>query len=79
MGKPGEKDGSKEVCMKTIGNEEMSIEHVSIYLNASVKTIQDWVQAGQIPTHRVGAYWLFQRKEIDSWLRSNIQRICSPQ
>ena len=40
------------------------------YLNVSDETIYKWIRENFIPAHRVGKRWMFDREEIDQWVKS---------
>jgi excisionase family DNA binding protein len=44
-----------------------NIHDLAGLLERSKRTIEQWAQKGKIPAHKVGAYWKFNKKEIDHW------------
>ena len=46
------------------------VRDVCEYLNVSDETIYKWIRCGFIPAHRVGKRWMFDREEIDQWVKS---------
>lgn len=46
------------------------VRDVCEYLNVSDETIYKWVRENFISAHRVGKRWMFDREEIDQWVKS---------
>lgn len=56
---------------RTIENKRyLLVRDVCEYLNVSDETIYKWIRCGFIPAHRVGKRWMFDREEIDQWVKS---------
>lgn len=47
----------------------MSVEEIADHLGVSKDTIYTWVSAKRMPGHKVGRFWKFKKREIDSWVR----------
>ena len=48
----------------------LSVEEIGKYLNTSKDTIYKWIEQRDMPAHRVGRKWMFQRSDIDAWIKS---------
>lgn len=48
----------------------LSVEEISQYLGVKRDTIYKWLENKRMPAHKVGRLWKFQKKEIDTWIRS---------
>lgn len=48
----------------------IDIEELAMYLKLKRQTIYNWLHEGKISGMKVGGVWRFDRKEIDSWLKS---------
>lgn len=48
----------------------MTVEDVCVYLAATKETVYRWIKKKGLPAHRVGKLWLFQRSDIDLWIKS---------
>lgn len=46
------------------------LRDVCEYLNVSDETVYKWIREKFIPAHRVGKRWMFDREEIDEWVKS---------
>ena len=46
------------------------VRDVCEYLNISDETVYKWIKCNFIPAHRVGKRWMFDREEIDQWVKS---------
>jgi excisionase family DNA binding protein len=54
-------------------NEEwLTIEETARYLQLGKTALYDMAREGAIPSNKVGSKWLFSRKDLDAWVRSNI-------
>lgn len=48
----------------------LSVEEIAEYLGISKDTVYAWITKKDMPAHRVGRFWKFQRAEVDTWVRS---------
>jgi excisionase family DNA binding protein len=48
----------------------LSVEEISQYLGVKRDTIYKWLENRQMPAHKVGRLWKFQKREIDLWVKS---------
>jgi len=48
----------------------LSVDDLREYLGVSRDTIYDWLNAKNLPGHKVGRLWKFKREEIDEWVRA---------
>jgi DNA binding domain protein, excisionase family len=48
----------------------MTVADVCAYLSVRHETVYRWIKNGDMPAHRVGKRWMFQRAEIDEWVKS---------
>jgi excisionase family DNA binding protein len=48
----------------------MNIDELAGYLQLKQQTIYNWLHQGKIAGIKVGGVWRFDRKDIDSWLKS---------
>jgi len=51
-----------------LNNELMSPQEIAEYLKVDVDSIYKWAQDGTMPARRINTAWLFDRREIDSWI-----------
>lgn len=47
-----------------------SVEEIADHLGVSKDTVYAWIAKRDLPAHRVGRLWKFQRAEIDGWVRA---------
>lgn len=47
---------------------------VAAYLDVPVRTVEDWVHDGYIPSLKLGKHRKFTKEAIDSWLKTLTQR-----
>ena len=48
----------------------MNIDELADYLRLKRQTIYNWLHQRKISGIKVGGVWRFNRKEVDSWLKS---------
>jgi excisionase family DNA binding protein len=47
----------------------LTVKELAKYLKLTEVTIYKYVKEGNIPAHRVGSRWRFDKDKIDEWLR----------
>jgi excisionase family DNA binding protein len=50
----------------------LTIEETARYLQLGKTALYDLARGGTIPSNKVGSKWLFSKKDLDAWVRSNI-------
>ena len=48
----------------------MTVEDVCKYFSSTKETVYRWIKKNDMPAHRVGKRWLFDRAELDAWVKS---------
>lgn len=48
----------------------MDLDELAEYLRLQKQTIYNWLHEGKITGIKVGGVWRFDRREVDSWLKS---------
>ncbi len=48
----------------------IDIDELADYLKLKKQTIYNWLHQGKISGIKVGGVWRFDRRDIDSWLKS---------
>lgn len=53
-------------------NEEkwLTVEEICDYLQVTKDTIYKWIGNRNMPAHRVGRRWMFQKSEVDTWIKA---------
>ena len=46
-----------------------SVDEISDHLGVSRDTVYAWLNGRQMPGHKVGRLWKFQKAEVDAWVR----------
>jgi excisionase family DNA binding protein len=46
-----------------------SVDEISEHLGVSKDTIYSWIAKRNMPAHKVGRLWKFQKLEVDSWVK----------
>lgn len=47
----------------------LTVEDICAYLNVSNDTVYRWIEQNDMPAHKVGRRWMFQKQEIDDWVK----------
>lgn len=47
----------------------LSVDEIAVYLGVKRDTIYKWISEKDMPAHRIGRLWKFQRDEVDNWVR----------
>jgi DNA repair protein RadD len=55
-----------------MAEEWMTIEETARYLQLGKTALYDLARDGSLPSNKVGSKWLFSKKDLDAWVRSNI-------
>ncbi|MGP0628666.1 helix-turn-helix domain-containing protein [Nitrospina sp. 32_T5] len=61
-----------------MSKEYMTVKEVAAYLRARPKTIYSWASEGKIPAYKVNGLLLFDKSEIDEFIRANKIRPINP-
>lgn len=48
----------------------MNIDELADYLRLQKQTIYNWLSQGKLSGIKVGGVWRFNRRDVDTWLRS---------
>lgn len=48
----------------------LTIQDVCGYLKITNESLYAWIKSTDIPAHRVGKRWLFDKSELDAWIKS---------
>ncbi len=52
----------------------MDVDELARYLKLRRQTIYNWLHQKKISGIKVGGVWRFDRREVDTWLKSRQQR-----
>ena len=47
----------------------LTVEEICNYLSITKDTIYKWIDQKGMPAHRVGRKWMFQKTEVDTWVK----------
>lgn len=48
----------------------MTVQDVCRYLKITDESVYGWIKNTDIPAHKVGRRWLFDKAELDVWIKS---------
>ena len=51
-----------------LDNDLMSAHEMAEYLKVDIDSVYKWAQEGTMPARRINTAWLFDRREVDSWI-----------
>jgi DNA repair protein RadD len=55
-----------------MSEEWLSIEETARYVQLGKTVLYELARDGAIPSNKVGSKWLFSKKDLDAWVRSNV-------
>lgn len=55
-----------------MSDQWMTVEETAKYLQMGKTALYDLARDGGIPSNKVGSKWLFSKKDLDAWVRSNM-------
>lgn len=47
----------------------LSVDEIAEHLGVQRSTIYKWLERKNMPAHKVGKLWKFQKDEVDQWVR----------
>lgn len=47
-----------------------SVENVASHLGVAQDSIYRWIEARNLPAHKIGRLWKFKLSEVDDWVRA---------
>ena len=47
----------------------LSVDDIAAYIGIKRDTIYKWIVRRNMPAHKVGRLWKFQKVEVDEWVR----------
>ena len=48
----------------------LSVDDIAAYLGIKRDTVYRWISERNMPGHKIGRLWKFQKKDVDEWMRS---------
>ena len=48
----------------------LSIKEIAEYLGVRRETIYVYLEKKNLPGHRIGKFWKFQKADVDNWVKS---------
>ena len=47
----------------------LSVDEIATYLGIKRDTVYKWISERQMPGHKIGRLWKFQKDEVDEWVK----------
>jgi excisionase family DNA binding protein len=47
------------------------MDEIAAHVGVSEDTIHRWIRIKEMPAHKVGRLWKFDKDEVDAWVRSD--------
>ena len=48
----------------------LSVDEIAGHLGIKRDTVYKWISERQMPGHKIGRLWKFNKKEVDGWVRT---------
>ena len=48
----------------------LTVDDICKYLSVTKDTIYKWIETRGMPANKVGRKWMFQKSEVDKWVKS---------
>ena len=48
----------------------LSVDEIAAYLGIKRDTVYKWISERQMPGHKIGRLWKFNKQEVDDWVKS---------
>ena len=48
----------------------LSVDEIADHLGIKRDTVYKWISERQMPGHKIGRLWKFNKKEVDEWVKS---------
>jgi excisionase family DNA binding protein len=48
----------------------LSVDEIADHLGIKRDTVYRWISERQMPGHKIGRLWKFNKKEVDQWVKS---------
>jgi len=55
---------------KMMEDRWLSVDEIAEHLGIKRDTVYKWISERQMPGHKIGRLWKFNKQEIDEWVRS---------
>ena len=47
----------------------LSVDEIAGHLGIKRDTVYNWISERQMPGHKIGRLWKFNKQEVDAWVR----------
>lgn len=48
----------------------LSVDEITEHLGVGRENIYTWIEKRELPAHKVGRFWKFQKNDVDNWVKS---------
>lgn len=59
---------------QSVKQRYFSLGETARYLGLSPKTLYAWAERGEMPAHKLGRLWKFDKSELDEFVRQGARR-----
>ena len=49
----------------------LSVDEIAGYVGVKRDTVYKWISERQMPGHKIGRLWKFNKTEVDDWVKSS--------
>jgi excisionase family DNA binding protein len=61
---------AKREWRKMMEDRWLSVDEIAAYLGIKRDTVYRWISERQMPGHKIGRLWKFNKQEVDEWVKS---------
>jgi excisionase family DNA binding protein len=54
---------------KVMENRWLSVDEIANHLGIKRDTVYKWISERQMPGHKIGRLWKFDKSDVDEWVR----------
>jgi excisionase family DNA binding protein len=56
----------------------LSVDEISTYLGVTRDTVYKWLSERDLPAHKIGRLWKFNKEDVDLWVKKQAKTIGNP-
>ena len=60
----------RSACAWPHADRWLSVDEISAYLGIKRDTVYKWISERQMPGHKIGRLWKFDKREVDEWVKA---------
>jgi excisionase family DNA binding protein len=60
----------RSACAWPYADRWLSVDEIADHLGIKLDTVYKWISERQMPGHKIGRLWKFNKKEVDEWVKA---------